>query len=71
VEPFFDIVEVKDFSSTYYFATRVIYSKMCQMRMEEPDYHHEIHQLAVQLPWTGKFSPIRMVVMRRKLEVPE
>lgn len=63
---FFEIVEFKDFSSTYYFVTRVVYSKMCQMRHEEPDYNHEIHQLAVDLPWIGQYSPIRMAVMRRK-----
>jgi len=65
VAPYFEILQFKDFSSAYYFATRVIYSKMCQMRGEEPDYRHEIHQLAVRLPWTGKFSPIRMIVLRR------
>ena len=30
--PFFDEIIFKDFSSSYYFATRVIYSAMCQMR---------------------------------------
>lgn len=64
-EPFFEAIEFKEFSSSYYFATRVIYSAMCQMRGESPDYRHEIHQLAVRLPWFGRFSPIRMVVMRR------
>jgi ubiquinone/menaquinone biosynthesis C-methylase UbiE len=64
-ERFFKVLEIKDFSSSYYFATRVIYSKMCQMRGEKPDYNHEIHQLAVKLPWVGKFSPIKMAVLRR------
>jgi len=63
---FFDEINFKDFSSSYYFATRVIYSAMCQMRGEQPDYQHEIHQLAVKLRWTGEFSPIRMVALRRK-----
>lgn len=62
----FEVVEEKDFSSAYYFATRVIYSAMCQMRGEQPDYQHEIHRLAVDLPGTGQFSPIRMMVLRRK-----
>jgi len=66
-ERFFGVLEIKDFSSSYYFATRVIYSKMCQMRGEEPDYNHEIHQLSVNLPWVGQFSPIRMCVLRKKL----
>lgn len=67
VERFFQDILFKEFSSSYYFATRVIYSAMCQMKKEAPDYNHEIHQLAVRLPWVGKFSPIRMAVMRRKL----
>ena len=62
-ERFFEDIEFKDFASSYYFATRVVYSAMCHMREEEPDYHHEIHQLAVRLPWVGQFSPVRMVVM--------
>lgn len=64
-KPYFDEIEFRDFSSAYYFATRVIYSAMCQMRGESPDYEHEIHQLAINLPWTGQFSPIRMIVLRR------
>jgi len=66
--PFFEDIQLKDFSSAYYYATRVIYSKMCSMKGETPDYRHEIHQLAVGLPWHGKFSPIRMAVMRRKAD---
>ena len=66
-ETFFNILGFKEFSSSYYFATRVVYAKMCQMRDEEPDYQHEIHQLSVHLPWIGQFSPIRMVVMQRNL----
>jgi ubiquinone/menaquinone biosynthesis C-methylase UbiE len=56
-------VEIVNFSSAYYYATRVIYSKYCQMRGEVPDYQHEIHQLAVQLPPMGAFSPIKLAVM--------
>jgi len=66
VREHFDLPVIKDFSSSYYFATRVVYSKMCQMRGEAPDYKHEIHQLAVQLPWTGQFSPVRMAVLTKR-----
>ena len=65
-DEWFDSVEFDDFASAYYFATRVVYSEMCQMRGEEPDYEHEIHQLATKLPQTGTFSPIRMIVARRR-----
>jgi SAM-dependent methyltransferase len=67
VAPFFEVSALHDFTSSYYFATRVLYSALCQRRGEEPDYDHEIHRLAVHLPWTGKFSPIRLAVLRRRL----
>jgi len=63
---FFDEVVFKDFASTYYFATRVVYSAMCQLRGEKPDYQHDLHKIAVHLPWIGQFSPIRMAVMCKK-----
>ena len=66
IQPFFELVEMKDFASSYYYATRVIYSKMCQMRGEKPDYLHDIHKLAVELPSFEKFSPIRLAILRRK-----
>ncbi|MCJ7655235.1 MAG: class I SAM-dependent methyltransferase, partial [Dehalococcoidia bacterium] len=66
-ERFFEDIVFKDFSSSYYFATRVVYSAMCHMRGEEPDYNHEIHQLSIRLPWIGQFSPIRMALLRKKL----
>ncbi len=66
IHPYFENVELKDFTSSYYFATRVIYSAACQMRGEEPDYDHEIHRLAPKLPAIGNFSPIRLSVLRRK-----
>ena len=65
-ERFFEGITFRDFSSSYYFATRVVYSAACHMRGEEPDYNHEIHQLSVHLPWIGQFSPIRMAVLRKK-----
>jgi ubiquinone/menaquinone biosynthesis C-methylase UbiE len=64
--PEFEFLEFKDFSSAYYFATRVIYAALCRRTGEEIDYRHPLHQLAVDLPWTGNFSPIRMAVLRRK-----
>ncbi len=60
----FETIDLDNFASSYYFATRVIYAKMCMMRNEEPDYRHEIHQLAVRLPRNGNFSPIRKAVLR-------
>jgi len=63
---YFSDIQFIDFSSSYYFATRIIYSAMCKLNGQEPDYTHDIHKIAVCLPQTGLFSPIRMVIMRRK-----
>ncbi|MBU2488762.1 MAG: class I SAM-dependent methyltransferase [Proteobacteria bacterium] len=64
--PFFTDVLFTDFSSSYYFATRVIYSAMAKMTGEAIDYDHPIHRLAVDLPPTGRFSPVRLVTAKRK-----
>lgn len=64
---FFDSVVIDNFSSSYYLATRVIYSAGCHLMGVEPDYFHPIHQTAGRLPAFGDFSPIKLVSMRRKL----
>lgn len=66
-EKFFDSVIIDNFSSSYYLATRIIYSAGCQLKGEQPDYFHPIHQIAGKLPVIGDFSPIKLVSMRRKL----
>ena len=63
----FDSVVFESFLSSYYLATRVIYSAGCQLIGEEPDYFHPIHQTAGKLPPIGDFCPIKLVSMRRKL----
>ena len=62
----FDSLEFESFLSSYYLATRVIYSAGCHLMGEEPDYFHPIHRTAGQLPPIGDFCPIRLVSMRRK-----
>ena len=57
----FSKVEIRNFTSAYYYATRVIYSKYCEMKGTKPDYKHEIHQLAIDLPEMGNFSPIKLI----------
>lgn len=66
VAPCFEVVEQQNFASSYYFATRVVYAAMCKEQGVEPDYHHPIHQKAVDLPWWGDFSPIRLTLLRKK-----
>lgn len=58
---YFSKVQIRNFTSAYYYATRVIYSKYCQTKGTKPDYQHEIHQLAIDLPEMGDYSPIKLV----------
>jgi ubiquinone/menaquinone biosynthesis C-methylase UbiE len=62
----FDSLVFDSFLSSYYLATRVIYSAGCSLVGEEPDYFHPIHQTAGKLPPMGDFCPIKLVSMRRK-----
>jgi len=63
---YFDRIEFDSFLSSYYLATRVIYSAGCHLAGEEPDYFHPIHQVAARLPTIGDFCPIKLVTLRRK-----
>jgi ubiquinone/menaquinone biosynthesis C-methylase UbiE len=63
----FDPVVIESFLSSYYLATRIIYSAACHLVGEEPDYFHPIHQIAGRLPVIGDYCPIKLVTMRRKL----
>lgn len=63
VSGYFSTVERVDFSSAYYLATRVIYSKLCALDGKSPDYLHPIHELSTKLPSFGDFSPIKLFVL--------
>jgi len=65
VTPLFSRVETIDFSSAYYFATRVIYSKLCAVDGKQPDYRHPIHELSTKLPIVGDYSPIKLVLLTK------
>jgi ubiquinone/menaquinone biosynthesis C-methylase UbiE len=59
----FRTLETVDFSSSYYFATRVIYSALCAVDGTSPDYRHLIHERSTKLPPFGDFSPIKLFVL--------
>ena len=63
-KPFFQQIDVIDFASSYYLATRVLYSALCLEAGVDPDYDHPIHRLAVDLPAAGRFSPVRKIEVR-------
>ena len=61
----FQHIEMIEFSSAYYFATRVIYSKLCAIEGKSPDYQHDIHRMSVDLPVMGDFSPVKLFILRK------
>ena len=62
---YFSEITIEDFSSSYYFATRIIYSALCRKDDKEPDYDHFIHRFAPALPPVGDVSPIKLIVLRK------
>jgi ubiquinone/menaquinone biosynthesis C-methylase UbiE len=65
VTSWFSSIDFVEFSSAYYYATRVIYSAICKFQGVEPDYMNDIHKVSVELPVIGKFSPIRLVILKK------
>jgi len=59
----FATMERIDFSSAYYLATRVIYSKLCEVENLKIDYAHPIHELSARLPPIGDCSPIVLYIL--------
>lgn len=68
--PHFEGLDFSDFASGYYYVTRVLYSAMCKANDQEPDYRHDIHRFGVELPPTGRFSPVRLATARRRAGQP-
>lgn len=60
----FSDLSIINFSSAYYYATRVIYSALCKQNGEDPDYEHPIHEVAIRLPWMGDYGPIKLIRAR-------
>jgi hypothetical protein len=64
----FDIEQDVNISSSYYLVSRVIYSKICQLEGVQPDYFDKHHELASQLPFSGNYGPVRMLVLTKKTD---
>jgi SAM-dependent methyltransferase len=62
----FNVIEEVNISSTYYLVSRIIYSKICQVRNVQPDYFDEHHAYGATLPFCGEFGPVRMLILKRK-----
>ena len=56
---------VDDYSSTYYWLSRVINASMAASEKKEPDYESPINQLALRLPSIGNFGQGRIWLWRK------
>jgi ubiquinone/menaquinone biosynthesis C-methylase UbiE len=63
---YFDLVEINNFSSLYYLASRVFNAKLSAMEGREPAYDHPINQIAAQLPSVGDYGPLKIFVFRKR-----
>lgn len=45
-----NLIEVVDFSSTYYFLSRIVNAHLARLGSKEPDYNSPVNQLALKLP---------------------
>jgi SAM-dependent methyltransferase len=62
----FFVERVIHISSTYHFLSRVVYAKLAQQSGEELRYDSEINLLAAQLPQEiGEFGPVKACVWRK------
>lgn len=58
-------VKSDSLSSSYYLATRVLYSYIAKMSGEPIDYNHPIHQVAAIIPQIGEYGPQKASVYQK------
>ncbi|MBU0484991.1 MAG: class I SAM-dependent methyltransferase [Proteobacteria bacterium] len=66
IDDLFDLQSEVNISSTYYLASRVIYSKICDEAGIIPDYFDDHHRFAVGLPFCGEYGPVRLLILKKK-----
>ena len=66
VSKLFDLISIKNISSTYYMVSRVIYARLAADSGVEPEYLHPINRIAAQLPYIGDYGPLKLFVFRKK-----
>ena len=57
----FNEVIVENFASSYYYITRGVYSKLCNVTGDIIDYNNNLHKIAVDFPSFGNFAPLKFV----------
>lgn len=61
----FKIEDEINISSAYYLMSRIIYSKICSEKGQQPDYFDDHHRFSAGLPFTGEFGPVRLVCLKK------
>lgn len=61
----FKILDIDNFDSLYYVASRVFNAKLTP-EGQKPDYNAGINKIAAKLPSVGDFSPTKIFVLRKK-----
>ena len=62
----FDLMENVNISSSYYLVSRIVYSKLCQLNKETPNYLDPHHEWGSRLPFAGEHGPVRMMLWRKR-----
>lgn len=65
IKRYFNILEVDNFSSLYYIASR-IFNAISAKNISKPDYLSEINRVASILPSVGDFSPLKIFYLEKK-----
>lgn len=65
VKKTFKISKLLPISSLYYLATRVVYSKICELEGRVPDYDNIIYKVGAKLPFEGDYGPVKLAVLKK------
>lgn len=66
IDEFFSVEDEINISSTYYIVSRIVYSRICADGGDQADYYNDHHRYAANLPFSGEFGPVRLLVLRKK-----
>lgn len=65
IEGLFELQKSVNISSSYYLATRIVYSRICEDRNVKPDYNDSHHKYASLLPFSGDYGPVYLKILRK------
>jgi len=59
------LIETNNFSSTYYFLSRIIYANYAKVNNEDIKYDSLINKMSIKLPSLGNFSQTKIWVWKK------